>query len=198
MRAIEDRRTIPLDRFIFALGIRQVGQATARLLARVYGSFAAWRDQMVAAASERANNPEETKKPQLVGEAYGALCDIDQVGMSVADDITEFFAEPHNLGIVDDLAAELIIEPLEAQAADSPVSGKTIVFTGTLETMSRNEAKARAELLGAKVASSVSKKTDYVVVGGEAGSKARKAQELGVAVLSEAEWLELAGRQEQA
>jgi len=193
MNAIEARRTIPLDRFIYALGIRQVGQVTARLLARVYGGFEAWREAMEAASKERAANPDEVKKPELVGEHYAQLCDIDQVGMSVADDVAAFFAEAHNLQAVDDLAAELAIEPLEAQATDSPISGKTVVFTGSLETMSRSEAKARAETLGAKVAGSVSKKTDYVVVGADAGSKAKKAQELGVETLTEQEWLALIG-----
>jgi DNA ligase (NAD+) len=194
LAAIETRRRMPLDRFIYALGIRQIGQATARLLARQFGTLEAWHAAMEAAATERNENPDEMKKPELVGEAYADLCNIDQIGVSVADELVAFFSEPHNLKIIE--ALEECLEEIEAFAApeaDSPVSGKTVVFTGSLETMSRGEAKARAEALGAKVAGSVSKKTDYVVVGADAGSKARKAQELGVTVLSESEWLEMIG-----
>ena len=189
--SIESRRKIALDRFIFALGIRQVGEATARLLARQYGSLEAWREAMTAASAERGANREEMKKPELVGEAFADLCNIDSVGFSVADAITDFFAEPHNRAVLDDLARELTVVPVEAPASTSPVSGKTVVFTGTLERMTRNEAKARAESLGAKVAGSVSKKTDYVVAGPGAGSKLAMASELGVEVLSEDDWLAL-------
>jgi DNA ligase (NAD+) len=188
--AIEARRRISLDRLIYALGIRQVGQATARLLARNYGTFEAWRAAMAAAAGEAAGeNGDET------GGAYADLINIDQIGPSVATDIVAFVAEPHNQAILDELEDLLEIEPAAAPAsADSPVAGKTVVFTGTLETMSRGEAKARAEALGAKVAGSVSRKTDYVVVGADAGSKARKAAELGVTTLEEQEWLALIGQ----
>lgn len=179
LAAIEGRRSIGLDRFIYALGIRQVGQATARLLAVHYGTLDALRQAMAAAA-----DPE--------GEAYGDLINIDQIGSSVAKDLIDFFAEAHNGEVLDDLDAELAIEPFEApSAADSPVAGKTVVFTGTLQTMGRSEAKARAEALGAKVAGSVSKKTDYVVVGADAGSKAAKAEALGVQILSEEDWTTL-------
>ncbi len=180
LAAIEARRTIALERFIHALGIRQVGQATARLLAHQYGTLAAWRAAMEAAQDRD-------------GEAHGDLIAIDGIGPAMADDILGFFAERHNQDVLDDLERELTIEPFEAPAAGSPIAGKTIVFTGTLEKMTRGEAKARAEALGAKVAGSVSKKTDYVVVGADAGSKAKKAAELGVTMLSEAEWLELIG-----
>ena len=176
--AIEDRRTIPLDRFIYALGIRQVGEATARLLAKQYGSLDGWRGAM-AAAAEREN------------EEYAELVNIDGIGPSVADDILAFFAEAHNLNVLDDLADALDVEAFEAPVDASPVSGKTVVFTGTLEAMTRTEAKARAESLGAKVAGSVSRSTDYVVAGPGAGSKAAKASELGVTLLSESEWLDL-------
>jgi DNA ligase (NAD+) len=179
--AIEARRTIPLDRFIFALGIRQIGEATAKLLARRYHSVRALRDAMNDA--------------QVHGSAaYGELLSIEQIGESVADDLLAFFAEPHNQEAVDALLAEIVVTDIEPPAAlDSPVAGKTVVFTGTLETMTRQEAKARAEALGAKVAGSVSAKTDYVVAGADAGSKLARARELGVAVLSEPEWRELAG-----
>lgn len=192
--AIESRRTIGLDRFIYALGIRQIGQATAKLLARNYGSFDVWRREMTLASEERQANLDEHKKPELVGEHFAALCDIDQIGISVADDLTAFFAEPHNQAVLDDLAAALTIEDVVAPTGEgSPVAGKTVVFTGTLETMGRSEAKARAEGLGAKVSGSVSKKTDYVVIGSDAGSKAKKAAELGVTILTEQEWLNMIG-----
>ena len=177
--ALAERRSVPLDRFIYALGIRQVGQATARLLAKQYGSLDAWRRAMTS-----AGNPES--------EAYADLVNIDGIGPLVAADILAFCAEPHNTEVLDDLVELLDVEDFSAPAAeDTPVAGKTVVFTGTLETMSRGEAKARAEALGAKVAGSVSKKTHYVVVGTDAGSKARKAADLGVTVLDEDAWLEL-------
>ena len=182
LRAIESRRKISLERFIYALGIRQVGEATARLLARNYGSYESWRDGMTAAA----------KDPE--GAAYQELDSIEGIGPSVAADILAFFGEKHNLKILDDLAKELQIQDfVQPKTSGSAVAGRTVVFTGTLEKMTRNEAKARAESLGAKVAGSVSKKTDYVVVGADAGSKATKAAELGLKVLSEDEWLKLIG-----
>lgn len=194
IRAIEERKNIPLDRFIYALGIRQVGQATARLLARNYGSFADWHASMCRAAAERAGNPDEMKKPELVGETFAALCDIDQIGISVADDLVAFFAEAHNTDVLDDLGALLDIEAFEAPTVDSALAGKTIVFTGTLEKMTRSEAKARAEALGAKVSGSVSSKTDLVVAGPGAGSKAKKATELGIETIDEDAWIAMIDR----
>jgi len=183
LKAIESRRRIPLDRFIFALGIRQVGEATARLLARHYRSLAQWRRAM----EEAAKDPD--------GDAAHELDAISQIGPSVAADILAFFAEPHNREMLDDLEREVDVEELTVQArtANSPVAGKTVVFTGALETMTRAEAKARAEALGCNVTESVSKKTDYVVVGSDPGSKATKAKALGVRILSEQEWLKLIG-----
>ncbi len=190
LAAIEDRREIGLDRFIYALGIRQVGSSTARLLAKTYLSLAAWR-----AAMDRAADPE--------GEDHADLIAIDGIGPAMAADIAGFFAEDHNRKIMDDLAGdlggkvtgELTVTDFAAPATDgSPIAGKTVVFTGTLETMTRGEAKARAEALGAKVAGSVSAKTDYLVAGPGAGSKAKKAAELGVATLTEQEWLDLIGQ----
>lgn len=179
LAAIENRRTIGLDRFVYALGIRQVGQATARLLAINYGTLEALRTAMAA-----AHDPES--------EAYADLVNIDQIGSAVARDLTDFFAEGHNGEVLDDLAGELTIEPFVApRTIGSPVAGKTVVFTGTLVRIGRGEAKARAESLGAKVAGSVSKKTDYVVIGADAGSKAAKAEALGVPTLTEDEWFEL-------
>ena len=181
VEAIEAHRETPLERFIYALGIRQVGQATARLLARQYGSLEAWRQAMAAAQDSD-------------GEAYSELVDIDQIGPAVAADILGFFAEPHNTRVLDDLAAQVKVGDFAApETADSPLAGKTVVFTGTLDAMSRAEAKARAEALGAKVAGSVSRKTDFVVIGADAGSKAAKAAKLGVATLSETEWFDLIG-----
>ena len=173
--AIEARRTIGLDRFIYGLGIRHVGQANARLLAKAYGSLTAFGDAMAAARGRES-------------DAYAELMDVDGIGPILADTLTAFFDEAHNLAVVEDLAAELTVETMAERAADTPVAGKTVVFTGTLETMSRGEAKARAEALGARVAGSVSAKTDFVVAGPGAGSKLKKAADLGVAVLSEAEW----------
>ncbi len=189
--AIEQRRRIPLERFIYALGIRQIGEATAKLLARRYQSLAAWHGAMRQAAEERAAAA-AASKPEEVGEAFAALCDIDQIGIAVADDLCRFFQEAHNLAVLERLEAALEVEDAEAVGqSDSPIAGKTLVFTGSLEEMTRSEAKARAEALGAKVAGSVSKRTDFLVVGADVGSKATKAQALGVAVLTEAEWLAL-------
>lgn len=179
--AIDARREIALHRLIFALGIRHVGETTAKLLARSYGSYAAFAEAMRAAAP-------------MFGEAWNDLNAIDGIGEVVAASIVEFFKEPRNLEVVDRLLQE--VTPIDAEApvaSGSPVAGKTVVFTGALEKFTRDEAKARAESLGAKVAGSVSKKTDYVVAGADAGSKLTKAQELGVAVLTEDEWLALIG-----
>jgi len=185
--AIDERRTIALDRFINALGIPQVGQATARLLARHYRSLAHWRREMEAAAGEQ-DDPGNSARADLL--------DVHGIGKDMAADIIGFFAEPHNRAVLDDLAREVSVSDYEAptQLAASPLAGKTIVFTGSLTAMSRSEAKARAEALGANVASSVSSKTDYVVIGADAGSKATRAAALGVATLDEAAWLDLALR----
>ncbi|KQW28839.1 aromatic ring-opening dioxygenase LigA [Rhizobium sp. Root274] len=179
--AIDARREIALHRFIFALGIRHVGETTAKLLARSYGSYSAFAEGMEAAALK-------------FGDAWNELNAIEGIGEVVAASIVEFFKEPRNLEVVQRLLAE--VRPLDAEApvaSDSPVAGKTVVFTGSLERFTRDEAKARAEGLGAKVAGSVSKKTDYVVAGPGAGSKLDKARELGVAVMTEDEWLALIG-----
>jgi DNA ligase (NAD+) len=192
INAVADRREIGLDRLIYALGIRQVGQATAKLLALNYGTFDSWIEAMKTATEERAGKAEENKKPELVGAAFAELCNINQIGFSVADEIAAFIAEPHNVAVLDDLAEVLTVTKVAAPAAKSAVSGCIVVFTGTLATMSRAEAKAKAESLGARVTGSVSKNTDYVVAGTDPGSKAKKAAELGVTVLSEDEWRALA------
>jgi DNA ligase (NAD+) len=178
--AIDLRRNIGIDRFLYALGIRHVGQATARLLARHYETPERFLDAM-AAAQDRD------------GQAFHDLVDIDGIGPKVAGIIIEFFAEPHNLTAVEDLRAEILVEDAEPVESESEIAGKTVVFTGTFETVTRAEAKAKAEILGAKVASSVSVKTDYVVAGPGAGSKLKKAQELELTVLSEADWFDLIG-----
>ena len=176
-----------MDRFIFALGIRHVGETTGRLLARTYGTLDHFVEEMKAAASEEVEDG-----VKRTSSAWTELLSIDGIGEIVAEAVVDFFAEEHNREVVDRLkAAGVDPQPLEKQETNSPVAGKTVVFTGTLETVSRQEAKARAESLGAKVAGSVSKKTDYVVAGAESGSKLKAAQELGVTVLSEEEWLDL-------
>jgi DNA ligase (NAD+) len=181
VRAINTRRTVPLARFIFALGIRRIGEANARLLARHYGSYTAWRTQMEAAV-------------QIGSEARSDLSNIVGIGPAIAEELAEFFAEPRNRASLDELAALLTIEDeTPAAAADGPLAGKVVVFTGTLTTLTRPEAKAQAERFGAKVTDSVSKRTDLVVVGEDAGSKARKAAELGVATMTEAEFRTLLG-----
>jgi DNA ligase (NAD+) len=179
--AIESRREIGLDRFIFALGIRHVGETTARLLARHYGTWPAFE----AAARRIAAGD---------AEAMAEMDAIDQVGDSVIVAVRRYFGEPRNLVLVESLASEVSPVALEATASESPVAGKTVVFTGSLELMTRDEAKARAESLGAKVSGSVSRKTDLVVAGPGAGSKLATAEALGVKVISEAEWVELAGK----
>ena len=178
--AIEGRRSIPLERFIYSLGIRHVGETTARSLARGYGDFQAFREACRHLAAGNA-------------EARQELDAMDQIGDTVIDSLTSYFSEPHNTGMVDRLAAEIRILEAERPATESPIAGKTIVFTGRLEQMTRDEAKALAERLGASVSGSVSKKTHLVVAGPEAGSKLTKAQELGVQVLDEGAFLELVG-----
>jgi len=176
--AIDARRDLPLDRFIAALGIRHVGETTARLLARAFGSEAAFRAAMTAAAEGDA-------------EAREAIEHLDQIGPVVAEAVVSYFAHPYQRGIYDRFLAQVRVQDALAVAADSAVSGKTVVFTGTLEKLTRDEAKAQAERLGAKVSGSVSAKTDLLVAGPGAGSKLKKAAELGVKVLTEDEWLEL-------
>jgi DNA ligase (NAD+) len=177
--AIRARREIALERFIYALGIRHVGETTARALARGYGSWRAFHDACVEAASGDA-------------ETRAEMDNLDQIGDTVIDSIAAYFGEEDNRDIVERLTGEMEeILPAEKPAADSAIAGKTVVFTGALEKMTRDEAKAMAERLGAKVAGSVSQKTDYVVAGPGAGSKLGKAKDLGVAVLSEDEWFDL-------
>jgi DNA ligase (NAD+) len=185
LAAIEARRGAPLDRFLTALGIRYVGETNARKLALHYGDYPTWRQAMAAAIE-----PDSEARKELEGVF---VADSKTAKGVVAKELIAFFEEPHNVHALDDVANEVKPSPVERPTTDSRVAGKTVVFTGTLEKMTRPEAKARAEQLGAKVAGSVSKKTDYVVAGAEAGSKLKAATELGVAVLTEDEWLTLIG-----
>ena len=179
--AIDARRIIGFDRFIFALGIRHVGETTARQLARAYGSAEHLRDQMIAAA-----DPENEARRELTAH--------EGIGDVVADAVVEFFAEAHNVEVVNALLSHVKVEALEAVATSSPVAGKTVVFTGALERMTRDEAKAMAERLGAKVSGSVSKKTDLLVAGPGAGSKLKDAEKHGVEVIDEDGWFRLVGQ----
>ncbi|CAN7494672.1 NAD-dependent DNA ligase LigA [Rhizobium sp. LjRoot30] len=179
--AIDERRSIALHRFIYALGIRHVGETTAKLLARSYGSYEALQAAMAEAAV-------------FSGDAWNDLNNIEGIGEVVARAIVEFFKEPRNTEVIGKLIAEVTPQAAEQPAATgSPVTGKTVVFTGSLEKMTREEAKANAERLGAKVAGSVSKKTDILVAGPGAGSKLAKAAELGIQTMDEDEWLALIG-----
>ena len=177
--AIDARRSIALHRLIFALGIRHIGEGNAKLLARHYGTVEAFRTAMIA-ASEGEDS-----------EAYIDLNNIEGIGAVVATAIVEFFKEPHSVKAVDDLLKEIQVQPAEKAKTDSPIAGKTVVFTGSLEKFTREEANATAERLGAKASGSVSKKTDYVVAGPGAGSKLAEANKLGIKVLTEDEWLAL-------
>jgi DNA ligase (NAD+) len=177
--AIEARRSVPLNRFIFALGIRHIGETNARRLARHFGTFEALR----AIAREALPG----------SEARAEIENIEGFGGVVAEALGDFFTEKHNEDVLDALLAEIDPQPMEAVVNASPVAGKTVVFTGALEQMTRDEAKAQAERLGAKVAGSVSKKTDLVVAGPGAGSKLAKAEELGIETITEADWVKLVG-----
>jgi DNA ligase (NAD+) len=176
--AIRARREISLERFIYSLGIRHVGDTTARALARGYGTWEAFHDAALAVAKGDE-------------EARTEMDALDQIGDTVIDAIAAYFKETHNRGIVDRLVKQVRLQEAEKPATNTAVAGKTVVFTGSLEKMTREEAKAMAERLGAKTSGSVSKKTDYVVAGPGAGSKLDKAREAGVTVLTEDEWLEL-------
>jgi DNA ligase (NAD+) len=182
-KSIEARRRIGLDRFIYALGIRHIGETTARDLAKALGSLDAFRSTSMAAARGGKDS-----------DGYREVDDIEGIGETVVDALVTFFSERHNLEALDDLLEQVEVGDFVRAARASPVTDKTVVFTGSLEKMTRNEAKALAERLGAKVSGSVSKKTDYVVAGADAGSKLAKAREAGVTVLTEDEWLKLIGR----
>ena len=179
--SIEKRRSISLEKFIYALGIRQIGESTAKRLATTYETISKFITEMDAAQDKASDQ-------------YATLLNIEDIGASVANDLLDFFAEPHNKEVVSDLLEQITVTDYKpVRVSNSPVAGKTVVFTGSLVKMTRAEAKAKAESLGAKVAGSVSAKTDYVVACEDAGSKLSKARELNLAVLSEDQWLELIG-----
>jgi len=178
--AIDARRDIPFDRVLYGLGIRHVGRTNSRLIAQHFISWETFRG-----AVPELQNP--------VSDSYMGLLGIDGMGQAALGALAGFFASDSNVQIVDNLTAQLNIQDAEAPTSDSPVAGKIVVFTGKLERFSRDEAKARAQSLGAKVSGSVSKKTDYLVAGPGAGSKLKKAEAAGVKVLTEDEWLALIG-----
>ena len=220
LRAIEARRTIPMDRLLFALGIRHLGEAGGRLLARHYGTWAAFAAAVDAARagaerhrradeaerSERAAASAEGRRARLKGAreaawegidpdaraAWDELVGIDGIGAVVALAISDAMAAPEERRSIDRLVGELSIEAVTGPAGGA-LTGKTVVFTGSLERMTRAEAKARAEALGAKVSGSVSPRTDLVVLGSGSGSKGKRAQELGVETVDEDGWLALIG-----
>ena len=180
--AIDARRTVPFARFLNGLGIRHVGQTTSQLYARHFLKWEPFWETVVRAAEGGQDS-----------EAFAELTGIDGVGKAAAGALVDFEAEPHNREMLSALLEEITVEAEKAAASDSPVAGKTIVFTGTLERMTRDEAKARANSLGAKVSGSVSAKTDILVAGPGAGSKLKKAESLGVQTLTEDEWFDLIG-----
>lgn len=179
-QSINERRKITLKRFIYALGIRQIGEATAQRLAATYATIDNLQESMIKAAGMESS------------DAYSELLSIEDIGPAAAKDLITFFAQEHNIEVIEQLKNHLAIQPYEQmQDAHMPLSGKIIVFTGSLTRITRAEAKAKAQNLGAKVSGSVSKKTDYVVAGEKAGSKLKKAKELGITVLGEDEWLHM-------
>jgi DNA ligase (NAD+) len=180
LEGIEARRKISLDRFIYGLGVRHIGETTAVVMARGYGTVAAFLEAMDKVA---ARDP----------EAIEELDAMDQIGGAVIEAAAGFFAEDHNRAMVEDLNGQLEVQDAEKPKTDTAVAGKTVVFTGSLERMTRDEAKAQAERLGAKVSGSVSKKTDLVVAGPGAGSKLKTASELGIQVMTEDEWIAMVG-----
>jgi len=178
INAINARKKIGLERVIFALGIRQIGISTAKLLAETFETLP--KLQQVCIAAQDKNHP-----------AYQELIDIDQIGESIANDLIMFFSEKKNQQLISLLLENITpVTPIKAQL-DSPIAGKIIVFTGTLSQLSRAEAKAQAERMGAKVTGSVSHKTDYLIAGANSGNKSQKASKLGVTILSEDEWITL-------
>jgi DNA ligase (NAD+) len=200
LAAIDSRRRPPLDRFLFALGIRHIGEVTARDLARRYTSWGNFRSVVEQAVAARADIQPTLAEPERKfalrrNKAVVAAIDTAGVGPEVANALLDFFEEPHNQEVVDAiLAAGVSPADVIHETRASSVTGKTLVFTGSLETLSRDEAKAQAESLGAKVAGSVSAKTDLVVAGPGAGSKLKQATELGIEVIDEDAWLGRVGR----
>jgi DNA ligase (NAD+) len=176
--AIQNAKSIKLDRFIFALGIRHIGDNTAKLLAKIYRNYNDWKYSMVNAVNHDSSE-------------YIDLINIDGIGAKVVESIVEFFGEPRNLDVLEKLEHILNIDDFINNVTDSKVANKTIVFTGSLVSMTRSESKAKAESLGAHVTNSISKNTDLLIAGSDSGSKLDKAKQLGIKIISEEEWLEL-------
>lgn len=196
LAGIDARRSVGLDRFLFALGIRHVGEVTARDIARAVADWEALEallDALRDLSLEPALGETPEKHAKRLALARAALVGVGGVGPEVASALAAFWAEPHNRALVHDLLTEVRPEPVQHESRDSPIAGKTLVFTGTLTAMSRDEAKARAEALGARVSGSISAKTDLLIAGADAGSKRAKAEKLGVQTIGEAEWLALLG-----
>ena len=192
--SIEARRNVGLDRLLFGLGIRHVGEVISRDIARacnIWPNVETLLEKLVAHAPEPVLGETAEKHRKRVAADRAALVGVGGVGPEVASALADFWSEPHNRDLVHDLLREVQPAEVRLETRESPVFGKTIVFTGTLEKMGRDEAKARAEALGAKVSGSVSAKTDILVAGADAGSKRAKAEALGVQVISEADWLEI-------
>jgi DNA ligase (NAD+) len=197
LAAVENTREPDAARLLFGLGIRHVGEVTARDLMKANATLPALREAAQAFGRYREENPrgEEEKaspfKTRMDEAAKETLGVSDGVGATVAHSLADFFHEPHNVAVWEDILSEVSPPRYEVEVLASPVAGKTVVFTGKLETMSRDEAKAQAEKLGAKAAGSVSAKTDLLVAGPGAGSKLKKAQDLGIEVIDEAGWAEI-------
>jgi DNA ligase (NAD+) len=199
LAAIEARRTIALNRFLFALGIRHVGEGTSKDLAKAFGTFEALRAAVDAASTLRTITVQQLgemdeKFRKRVGEALAQVINVAEIGPAVAQALCDFFEEPRNADVVDDLLGEVTVPPFVVETTASEVAGLTVVFTGSLETMSRDEAKAQAERLGAKVSGSVSAKTNLVVAGPGAGSKLKDAAKHSVKVINEADWQVIVSR----
>ena len=175
LAALDRARKVSLDRFIYSLGIRLSGQTTARLLAQTYHAYPVLEEAMQVASSEES-------------DAHKILVGIDGIGPKVVSELVSFFAANYNREIIALLLKEVEISPFQEIKSNLPLAGKVVVFTGSLEEMTRSEAKARAQTLGASVGASISGRTDYVVVGSTPGSKLKKARDLGVEILSEADW----------
>ncbi|MEO0864834.1 MAG: BRCT domain-containing protein, partial [Pseudomonadota bacterium] len=190
--AIAEKTRIDFNRLLFALGIRHLGEGSSKDLARHFADWTALTDVVDRAASEPAADA-ASKEALAESPAWGELLAIDGIGLTLTQSLVATLSNVEERGSIDRLMEHLDVVPLEAAATDSPVVGKTVVFTGTLEKMTRAEAKARAEALGAKVSGSVSAKTDLLVAGPGAGSKAKKAAELGIETLGEDGWLALIG-----
>ena len=178
LNSIESKKRIPLDKLIYALGIKQIGENNAKLLALNYNSFENFCSEM-----EKANDK--------LSDSFQKLVSIDQIGENIAEDIILFFNTSSNLIMLKELLNYISIENVEQKLINSPYKDKIVVLTGTLDTMSRDEAKQKLNNLGAKVSSSVSKNTDYVIVGDQPGSKAKKAKELNIPIINENEWIEI-------